>query len=131
MGVNRNVVHIFHTLVAVGPGGVDGTSFPIKTHDRGIILINITGIVNTPTMEAIIETSDDNAVWYFYGTVISEDDVDNLVEVTPNADKGKIKVAGQYTYHLANVLANYIRVRLVIAGAGATISGTVKGIFKD
>ena len=94
-------------------------------------MINISAIGGSPTMEAIIETSNDDSVWWFYGTVISEDDADNLTETTPNADKGKIKATGQYAYHLDNILAKYIRCRLVVAGTSTpTFTGSVLGIFK-
>ena len=131
MGLKRAATVTFHTLAATGAGTVNGTSFAVDNFNSGIILVYISAIGGSPTMEAIIQASLDNANWHFYGTVIDEITVDNLTEPTPNPDKGKIKTANTFEFFLPYVLANYMRVQLVIAGTGTpTFTGTVKGVFK-
>ena len=92
-------------------GTTTSSGFLVSAYSEGVILVNVTTVTGTPTLDIDIQTSDDNSTYYHHTRL------DN------------IRVTGQTAFKISN-FGKYLRVVHVVAGSTSMVY-TIIGVFKN
>ncbi|MDY7034550.1 MAG: hypothetical protein SV375_00080 [Thermodesulfobacteriota bacterium] len=97
---------------AVHTAGTEYSSgFLMDKYQEGVLLVNVSALSGTPTLDLTIQTSDDNST-YFYHSVIEQ-----------------ISAAGTTAYPLTN-FGKYLRLKEVVTGT-TSITYEIKAVGKN
>jgi len=86
------------------------TAFDVSSYREGQIFVNVTAMVDTPTLDITIQTSPDNVTWYTHTAMT------------------QIIATGDYRQAITN-FGNYLRINYTVGGTSFTFS--VTGVFKN
>uniref|UniRef100_A0A6M3ITU1 Uncharacterized protein n=1 Tax=viral metagenome TaxID=1070528 RepID=A0A6M3ITU1_9ZZZZ len=92
-------------------GTTYSSGFLVSAYYEGVLLINVTTITGTPTLDIDVQTSDDNSTYYHHTRL------------------DQIRVVSSTAVKLTN-LGKYIRIKHTVEGSTSMVY-TIKSIFKN
>jgi len=92
-------------------GTTYSSGFLVSAYHEGVLLINVTAVSGTPTLDITIQTSDDNSTYYHH------------------SDTDQIRIVSSTAFKLSN-LGKYVRIKHVVAGS-TSMTYTIMGVFKN
>lgn len=110
-GDRRVGILTFESSAAHTAGTEYSSGFLVSSYVEGVILVNVSSVTGTPTLDLTVETSDDNTTFYHL------QDID------------QIRVTCTAAFPITN-FGKYLRIKQVIAGS-TSMMYVIKGVFKN
>jgi len=101
----------YASSAAYTAGATNSSGFLVDKYHECVLIVNITAVSGTPTLDIDVQTSDDNSTYYFHTRLDT------------------IRVTGQTAFKITN-FGKYVRVRHTVAGS-TSLTYTIKGVFKN
>ena len=101
----------FASSAAYTAGTTNSSGFLVGAYHEGVLLVNVTAVSGTPTLDIDIQTSDDNTTYYHHSRL------------------DQIRIVSATALQLTN-LGRYVRITHTVAGS-TSMTYTIKGVFKN
>jgi len=92
-------------------GATNSSGFLVGAYHEGVLLINVTTVTGTPTLDIDVQVSDDNTTYYHHSRLDT------------------IRITGQTAVTIGN-FGKYMRIRHTVAGSTSMVY-TIIGVFKN
>ena len=111
---DRKVKPITLTSSAEREAGTNYSSgFLVGNYAEGVLLVSLSGVSGTPTLQVFAQTSDDNSTYYEHGLLAT------------------ITTSGATAYQITN-FGKYLRTKEVLSAATeCAVTYEIKGVFKN
>lgn len=110
-GDRKTNVITFASSATHTAGATTSSGFLVGKYQEAVILINVTTVTGTPTLDIDIETSDDNTMFYHHTRLDT------------------IRIVDTIAFKISN-FGKYVRVVHTVAGS-TSMTYTIKGVFKN
>ena len=108
-------------------------AIPVSRYNKGNVIAHITAFKNTVGDERLIlsmETSIDGIRWKHVATFIDEETMGNVVSITGDPDRHKIKRIGDFLIQFNDCIMKFIRINGILEGTSPNITIEVIGALK-
>lgn len=110
-GDRKSRIITFGSSATYTAGTTYSSGFLVDKYHEGVLLVNVTAVSGTPTLDITIQTSDDNSTYYHH------------------SDMEQIRIVSSTAFKLSN-FGKYVRIKHVVAGSTSMVY-TIMGVFKN
>ena len=133
VNVDKTSIEVILQASTTETSSFQTSGIDVSKYNEAYVHIDITAFDRTTGNELMkldIEVSHDNITWVHRQTVVEEETVGDVTTLTGDADRGKIKAAGDLIAFIHGGLGKYMRLNGTLSGTTPSITYSAIGTFR-